>query len=53
MADAIRVAFEMDAGERRRRMARMRGHVRERNIYRWAALLLAELSPRGVPVSAE
>ena len=53
MADAIRAAFEMDTGERRRRMARMRGHVRERNIYRWAALLLAELSPRGVPVGAD
>jgi len=53
MADAIRAAFEMDPGERRRRMARMRGHVRERNIYRWAALLLAELSPRGVPVGAD
>jgi trehalose 6-phosphate synthase len=55
MAEAIRVAFEMDPAERRRRMIRMRGHVRERNIYRWAALLLAELAPmpRGVPVGAE
>ena len=53
MADAIRAAFEMDAAERRRRMARMRGQVRERNIYRWAALLLTELAPRGVPVPAE
>jgi trehalose 6-phosphate synthase len=53
MADAIRAAFEMDAAERRRRMSRMRGQVRERNIYRWAALLLTELTPRGVPVAAE
>ncbi len=55
MAEAIRVAFEMDPAERKRRMIRMRGHVRERNIYRWAALLLAELAPmpRGVPVGAE
>jgi trehalose 6-phosphate synthase len=53
MAEAIRTAFEMDPAERRRRMARMRGHVRERNIYRWAALLLAELAPRGAPVAAE
>jgi alpha,alpha-trehalose-phosphate synthase [UDP-forming] len=53
MADAIRTAFEMDAAERRRRMARMRAQVRERNIYRWAALLLTELAPRGVPVAAE
>jgi hypothetical protein len=36
-------------------MIRRRGHVRERNIYCWAALLLAELAPmpRGVPVGAE
>jgi hypothetical protein len=36
-------------------MARMRGHVRERNIYRWAALLLAELAPmpRGAPVATQ
>ena len=55
MAEAVRVAFEMDPSERRRRMARMRSHVRERNIYRWAALLLAELAPmpRGVTVGAE
>ena len=55
MAEAIRTAFEMDVAERRRRMARMRSHVRERNIYRWAALLLAELSPvsRGVSVGAD
>jgi trehalose 6-phosphate synthase len=55
MAEAIRIAFEMDSAERKRRMARMRGHVRERNIYRWAALLLAELAPmpRGVGVGAE
>ena len=55
MAEAIRIAFEMDASERRRRMARMRSQVHERNIYRWAALLLAELAPipRGVRVGAE
>jgi trehalose 6-phosphate synthase len=55
MAEAMRVAFEMDPAERRRRMSRMRGHVRERNIYRWAALLLAELAPmpRGVSAAAE
>jgi alpha,alpha-trehalose-phosphate synthase [UDP-forming] len=50
MADAIRAAFEMDPSERRRRMGRMRAHVRERNIYRWAALLLTELTPRGAEV---
>ena len=44
MANAIRVAFEMDAAERRRRMARMRAQVRERNIYRWAADLISSLA---------
>jgi len=55
MAEAIRVAFEMDPAERRRRMARMRSHVRDRNISRWAAQLLTELAPipRGVSVAAE
>ncbi len=45
MAEAIRIAFEMDPAERGRRMARMRAQVRERNIYRWAAQLLTELAP--------
>jgi len=53
MAEAIRVACEMAPAERRRRMARMRDQVRERNIYRWAAQLLAELAavPRGITAS--
>jgi trehalose 6-phosphate synthase len=55
MADAIRAAFEMDAAERRRRMARMRAQVRERNIYRWAAQILTELAPapRDVALAAD
>ena len=44
MAEAIRSAVEMPAGERRSRMARMRQTVREHNIYRWAGLLLGELA---------
>ena len=44
MADAIRYALEMDPAEREARMARMRRVVRENNIYRWAADLIAELS---------
>jgi trehalose 6-phosphate synthase len=44
MADAIRYALEMDPVEREARMARMRRVVRENNIYRWAADLIAELS---------
>jgi trehalose 6-phosphate synthase len=42
-AEAIRRAVEMPEDEQRERMARMRGQVREHNIYRWAALLLSEL----------
>ncbi len=43
-AEAIRAAVEMSPDERRARMARMRQSVREQNIYRWAGLLLNELS---------
>lgn len=44
MAEAIRVAVEMPAEERVLRMRRMKQVVRERNIYRWAGLLLEELA---------
>jgi trehalose 6-phosphate synthase len=43
MAQAIHCALEMDAKERRTRMRRMRQTVKEQNIYRWAANLIAEL----------
>jgi trehalose 6-phosphate synthase len=43
MAEAIRLALEMDSEERKTRMQRMRKVVRERNIYRWAGDLIAEL----------
>jgi alpha,alpha-trehalose-phosphate synthase [UDP-forming] len=43
MAQAIHFALEMDAKERRARMRRMRQTVKEQNIYRWAANLIAEL----------
>jgi trehalose 6-phosphate synthase len=46
-AETIRVAVEMKADERARRMRRMYRTVREHNIYRWAGLLLSELS--GIP----
>jgi trehalose 6-phosphate synthase len=42
-AEAIRVALEMSPEERRQRMHRLRQAVRERNIYRWAGSLVAEL----------
>jgi trehalose-6-phosphate synthase len=44
VADAIRRAVEMPAEEQRARMSRMHETVREHNIYRWAGLLLGELS---------
>jgi len=43
-AEAIRVALEMSAEERSARMQRMRRVVKENNVYRWAANLIAELS---------
>jgi trehalose 6-phosphate synthase len=49
-ADAIRLAVEMPAEERRARLRRMTQLVRERNIYRWASLLLDDLSRLSVPV---
>jgi len=54
VADAIRRAVDMPVDEQRSRMGRMRQTVREHNIYRWAGLLLGELSripeePAGVP----
>jgi trehalose 6-phosphate synthase len=55
VAEAIRHAVSMPSDERRARMARMRAAVREHNIYRWAGLLLSELSripeEAAVPVS--
>jgi len=44
MAEAIRYALEMDAGEQQDRMRRMRDTLKHHNIYRWAANLVRELS---------
>ena len=44
VANAIRRAVEMPPEEQRVRMSRMHQSVREYNIYRWAGLLLGELS---------
>jgi trehalose 6-phosphate synthase len=49
-AAAIHRALQMAPGERRERMARMRAHVREQNIYRWAGMLLGELARIPRPV---
>jgi trehalose 6-phosphate synthase len=44
LADAIRTALDMDPAERTARMQRMRRVIKEHNIYRWAANLIAELA---------
>jgi trehalose-6-phosphate synthase len=44
LAEALRVALEMDPDERRARMRRMRKVVKDHNVYRWAANLISELS---------
>jgi len=43
VAEAIHKGLEMGPGERRMRMQRMRQHVREHNVYRWAARILGDL----------
>ena len=43
MAEALRLALEMDIEEQRARMQRMRRFIRENNIYRWASTLIGEL----------
>ncbi len=44
MAEAIRMTLDMRSEERRRRMHRMRELVKDQNIYRWAGMLINELS---------
>ena len=43
VAEAIHQGLEMPGAERRARMQRMRRHVMEHNVYRWAATLLGDL----------
>jgi trehalose 6-phosphate synthase len=43
MAAAIHAGLEMPATERHLRMSRMRLHVKEHNVYRWAANILDDL----------
>jgi trehalose 6-phosphate synthase len=43
VAEAIHQGLEMDHTERRMRMQRMRHHVMDHNIYRWAASILSDL----------
>jgi trehalose 6-phosphate synthase len=44
LAESIHRALEMPEGEQAGRMQRMRHHVREHNVYRWAANLLSDLT---------
>ena len=44
LSEAVRIALEMEAGERHARMQRMRRTVREHNVYRWAGNLITDLS---------
>ena len=43
VAEAIRSGLEMSRSERRLRMERLRQHVKEHNVYRWASNLLTDL----------
>jgi trehalose 6-phosphate synthase len=44
LAESIHRALEMPEVEQAERMQRMRRHVREHNVYRWAANLLSDLT---------
>jgi trehalose 6-phosphate synthase len=44
MAEAIRAALEMDPEQQKARMRRMRETIRNRNVYFWAADLIAALA---------
>ncbi len=43
VAEAMHRGLEMEYDERRQRMSRMRRHVMEHNVYRWAASVLGDL----------
>jgi trehalose-6-phosphate synthase len=43
VAEAIHQGLDMDRSERRMRMQRMRRHVMDHNVYRWAASILGDL----------
>ncbi len=51
LADTIHRALEMTEEEQAARMQRMRHDVRERNVYRWAAHLLSDLTEIRIEVS--
>jgi trehalose-6-phosphate synthase len=43
VAEAIHQGLEMNRGDRRNRMQRMRRYLMENNVYRWAANILGDL----------
>ena len=43
VAEAIHQGLDMDSADRTARMNRMRRHVMEHNVYRWAASILSDL----------
>lgn len=43
-AEAIKQAIDMTREERRERMAKMRGFIREQNVYYWAEQFISQLS---------
>jgi len=51
LADTIHRALEMTEEEQAARMQRMRHYVRERNVYRWAAHLLSDLTEIRIEIS--
>ena len=51
LADTILRALEMTEEEQAARMQRMRHDVRERNVYRWAAHLLSDLTEIRIEIS--
>jgi trehalose 6-phosphate synthase len=53
VADALRYGLEMAPEEASSRMRRMRGTVRENNIYRWAGTLIGSLAQVAVDNQAE
>ena len=52
VAEAIHKGLEMDRGERRMRMHRMRRHLMDHNVYRWAASILGDLGDLRMESSA-
>jgi trehalose 6-phosphate synthase len=50
VAEAIHQGLEMNRGDRRNRMQRMRRHLMENNVYRWAANILGDLRELRVDV---